>query len=99
MQKMSGVRKRHTSGFKAKVGLEAIKQEKTIVQLSGDHGVHPNLIRQWKKRILEEVPNIFRTQRKKKDRDAEKLQDELYRQIGQLKVELDWLKKKSEQLR
>ncbi len=96
---MSGVRRRHSAAFKAKVGLEAVKQEKTIAQLSGEYGIHANMITQWKKRILEELPRIFLNKRKKKDKDAEKLQDELYRQIGQLKVELDWLKKKSEQLR
>jgi putative transposase len=60
--------------------------------------VHPNQITRWRKRLLDEMPDIFSTRRKKKEKDAEQLQDELYRQIGQLKFELDWLKKKSKLL-
>jgi transposase-like protein len=77
------------------VALEAVKQEKTISQLSSEYGVHANQINQWRKRVLEELPDIFSQKRKKKEKDTEELQSELYQQIGQLKVELDWLKKKS----
>jgi putative transposase len=93
------IRRNHSALFKAKVALEAVKKEKTIAQLSSDFGVHPNQITQWRRRLLDEVPNIFSKKRKKKEKDNEELQSELYRQIGQLKVELDWLKKKSELLR
>jgi transposase len=95
---MSGVRRRHSANFKAKVALEAMKKERTTAQLSSEFGVHPNQITQWKKKALEELPSIFSIKRKKEVKAAEDLQSELYRQIGQLKVELDWLKKKSEQL-
>ena len=95
---MGRIRKSYSAAFKAKVALEAIKQEKTISQLSSEYGVHANQINQWRKRLLEELPEIFYKKRKKKEKDAEDLQDELYRQIGQLKVELDWLKKKSKLL-
>lgn len=95
---MGKIRKSYSSAFKAKVALEAIKKEKTIAQLSSEYGVHANQINQWRKRLLEELPEIFSKKRQKKEKDAEDLQDELYRQIGQLKVELDWLKKKSKQL-
>jgi transposase len=95
---MGKTRKRYSSAFKAKVALEAIKKEKTIAQLSSEYGVHSNQINQWRKRLLEELPEIFSTKRQKKEKDVEDLQDELYRQIGQLKVELEWLKKKSKQL-
>ena len=95
---MGKTRKRYSSAFKAKVALEAIKKEKTIAQLSSEYGVHANQINQWRKRLLEELPEIFSKNRQKKEKDTEDLQDELYRQIGQLKVELDWLKKKSKQL-
>lgn len=95
---MSGVRRRHSAGFKVKVVPEALKEEKTSAQLSGEYGVHPNQIAQWKKKVLSELPGIFSGKRKESIREQEKLESELYRQIGQLKVELDWLKKKSEHL-
>ena len=94
---MGKIRKSYSSAFKAKVALEAIKKEKTISQLSSEYGVHANQINQWRKRLLEELPEIFSKKRQKEEKDTEDLQDELYRQIGQLKVELDWLKKKSKQ--
>ena len=91
-------RNSHSGAFKAKVALEALKQEKTIAQLSSDFGIHANLIFNWKKHLQQELPGIFSVRKKKKELEATKLEEELYRQIGQLKVELDWLKKKSEQL-
>jgi len=95
---MGKIRKSYSSALKAKVALEAIKKEKTISQLSSEYGVHANQINQWRKRLLEELPEIFSKKRQKQEKDSEDLHDELYRQIGQLKVELDWLKKKSKQL-
>ena len=95
---MDRIRKSYSSAFKAKVALEAIKKEKTMSQLSSEYGVHSNQINQWRKRLLEELPEVFSKKRQKKEKDTEDLQDELYRQIGQLKVELDWLKKKSKLL-
>ena len=95
---MVAIRKNYNAAFKAKVALEAIKQEKTISQISSEFGVHPNLIGKWKKLMLKELPSLFTDKRKKNEKENEALQDELYRQIGQLKVELDWLKKKSEVL-
>ena len=95
---MGRTRKRFEASFKAKVALEALKQEKTISQLSSEYGVHPNQIQQWKKHLLSELPGIFSRNGNRSKEDKEALTDELYKQIGQLKVELDWLKKKSEQL-
>ena len=86
------------AAFKAKVALEAVRGEKTIAQLASQYGVHPNQIGQWKKKLLKELPALFSDHRKKEEKGREELESELYRQIGQLKVELDWLKKKSQML-
>jgi len=93
------MRKMHDALFKAKVALEALKGEKTIVEIASRYGIHPNQISTWKKQALEGLPGLFNGKRKKEDLSAEQLQGELYQQIGQLKVELDWLKKKSQLLR
>jgi len=95
---MRNMRKHHDGAFKAKVALEAIKGEKTMTQLSSEFGIHVNQIRQWKKQLLDELPGLFSGKRKKVEKENEELENELYKQIGQLKVELDWLKKKSQQL-
>ena len=94
----SNMRKNHDAAFKAKVALEALKGEKTMSQISSEYGIHVNQIRQWRQKLLEELPGVFSDRRQKKDKDTEEITSELYRQIGQLKVELDWLKKKSLQL-
>ncbi len=91
---MKNKRKQFSGAFKAKVALNAIKGEKTLSELASLHEVHPNQIRQWKKKVMDELPNLFSCKREKADQDQEALIDELYKQIGQLKVELDWLKKK-----
>lgn len=88
------IRKNHNGAFKAKVALEAVKGEKTLAQLSSEFGVHANQIGQWRKQLLNELPRLFAHRRTKHDKEQEDLVSELYRQIGQLKVELDWLKKK-----
>lgn len=93
---MGNTRKRYNAALKARVALEAVKGEKTIAQLASEYGVHGNQIRKWRKQLLEELPRIFSDRRKKAEKEGEELTSELYRQIGQLKVELDWLKKKSE---
>ncbi len=93
---MRNIGKNHNATFKAKVAFEAAKGEKTIAQLSSEYGIHANQIGQWKKKLLEELPVIFSDKRKKAERDREELESELYRQIGQLKVELEWVKKKSQ---
>ena len=88
------MRRGHNGAFKAKVALQAIKGEKTLAQLSSEFEVHANQIGQWRKQVLKELPNLFSNRRKRQDREQEDLVSELYRQIGQLKVEVDWLKKK-----
>ena len=91
---MQGKRKRYNANFKAKIAIEALKEQKTLSELASEFQVHPNQIAQWKKQLLEGSKEIFTNSNKSKRRRQESLQDELYKQIGQLKVELDWLKKK-----
>jgi putative transposase len=95
---MVNMRRQHDAAFKARVAFEAAKGEKTLAQLSSEFDVHPNQISRWKAELLEKLPGIFSDRRKRADKDREETEAELYRQIGQLKVELDWLKKKSQSL-
>jgi len=81
--------------FKAKVALEAVRGRLTINQISKQFGVHPNQISKWKKHFLESLPQIFDNSKQPLAEEGEELTNQLYQQIGQLKVELDWLKKKS----
>jgi len=89
------MKKTYDAVFKAKVAIEAIKGEKTLAEIASHFQVHANQIARWKKQAVEIVPEAFRGKRKKEDMTAEQREAELYQQIGQLKVELDWLKKKS----
>ncbi len=91
---MTTPRKHYSADFKAKVALEAIKGQKTLNELAALHAVHPNQITNWKKQVLDEIPAIFSNRRVQDKQSEEELQARLYQQIGQLKVELDWLKKK-----
>jgi transposase-like protein len=93
-REMSTQRKRCSAEFKARVALEAIKGHKTLNELASTYGVHPSQITHWKHQLEQEVPHIFSAGRDKRAQDHEVLQAQLYQQIGPLKVELDWLKKK-----
>jgi putative transposase len=75
--------------------LAAAKSDKTIAELASEYQVHPNQITQWKKQLLQSLPAIFSRRRRNERHQQEELTAQLYQQIGQLKVELDWLKKKS----
>jgi putative transposase len=92
---MAGLRKRYSAAFKAKVALEAIKGQRTVSEIASEFGVHPNLITKWKKQVIEELPGLFSDKNERVEKQSQELEAELYRQIGQLKVELDWVKKKS----
>jgi len=89
---MAVKRTRHTAAFKAKVALEAAKEIKTLNELAAQYGVHSSQISQWKSQLLKDVSTIFKT--KNTSKDASKHVDALYRQIGEVTVERDWLKKK-----
>jgi transposase-like protein len=95
---MAGQRKKHTPEFKAKVALEAMKEEKTVNQIASEFDVHPGQISQWKRQALEQMVVGFTRKGGKRDQNDEALREKLYSQIGQLKVENDWLKKKSVEL-
>ncbi len=88
-------RKNYNSEFKAKVALEAVKGRLTINEISKQFGVHPNQISKWKKQFLECLPQIFENSKTAPAAENKELVGQLYQQIGQLKVELDWVKKKS----
>lgn len=96
MNFMGNIRKRHTAAFKAKVALEAAKEVKTLNELSSMYGVHQAQISKWKKEFLEALPTLF--VKDKPENDWEKERDRLYRQIGEVTVERDWLKKKLQSL-
>ena len=81
--------------FKAKVGLEAIQGLKTVNQIAQDHGVHPTQVGQWKKEIFERAGSLFEGNRGPKPANEYSEPERLYGEIGKLKMELDWLKKKS----
>ena len=89
------MRKSFSPDFMAKVALASIKDDMTVAELSSKYEVHKTQINNWRKRAMDGIAEIFRGKRKKSIKENEKLIDELYRQIGQLKVENDWLKKKA----
>ena len=93
------MKKRYDSRFKSKVAVEAIKGERSIAEIASNFGVHPNLVGQWKKKALENLPQAFlsKTERKKKVIQGNYPEDELLKQIGQLKVENEFMRKKYEQ--
>jgi transposase-like protein len=92
---MASMRTKRTSEFKAKVALAAIRGDQTVTELASLYKVHPNQITTWKRQAQDQLVAAFDSKKAKSLKADEKLKEELYRQIGQLKVELDWLKKKS----
>ena len=90
---MASPRKHHSAEIKAKVALEAIKGVKTTNEIASEYGVHPTQISQWKKQVLDELPEIFTSKRGERNKSEEELTATLYQEIGQLKMQLDWLKK------
>ena len=88
-------RNSYDKNFKAKIALEALKGERTIAEIASEHGIHPNQISQWKQQLLEGLPEIFDRKKSEGPKSEDgKERDELYRQIGKMKIEIDWLKKK-----
>ena len=95
---MTGKRKPRGSDFKAKIALAALREQKTVSELAKQHKVHPTQIHQWKKLLVEGAIGVFESGRRSGHAtEEEKEVRELYEQIGRLKMELEWLKKKAAQ--
>jgi transposase-like protein len=92
-------RKTHTPQFKVKVALDAIRGLKTSSELENQYQIHPVQIAKWKKQAIEGLPEVFQRSKSKKAKSEEEITSPLYEEIGRLKMELDWLKKKSTELR
>jgi transposase len=91
---MTTTRKQYSPKFKARVAIEAIRGEKTLSQLGSQFKVHPMQIAKWRKSAVEQLPELF-VDGRTKARNSEADGNALYEEIGRLKVELDWLKKKA----
>ena len=92
---MSTQRKQYSAALKARVALEALQGLKTVHEIASTYGVHPTQIAHWKHRLHKEMPEIFSARRAKRAHDQEAVEAQLSQQIGQRKVELDWVKKKA----
>ena len=88
-------RKSFTSQHKAKVALDAIRGTKTVNEIALEHTVHPTQVGEWKRELLSQASSIFEIKRGPKPEDLSSSPERLYSEIGRLKMELDWLKKKS----
>lgn len=92
-------RKQYSAAFKTKVVLEVLKEEKTVAELASQYDVHPTMINAWRREFLEKASSLFEDKRKKvKSQDQQALTDQLYKQIGQLKVENDFLQQACDKL-
>jgi len=96
---VANIRKRYSAEEKAKIVLEILKGESTQQQITAKYGVHSTQLHNWKKQALEGIVSGFSGKQERQSQDQNELIDELYKQIGQLKVERDWLKKKSDLFR
>ncbi len=94
---MTKKRKRYNQQFKFKVALEAIQELKTISEIGSTYNIHPTQVKNWKKQLLMEGPAVFDQNTVQQQQEYEARETELYEQIGRLKMELEWLKKKAAQ--
>ncbi len=94
---MSQKRRQHSAAFKYRVALEANKGLKTTSELAQEYNIHPNQISVWKKQLQEQGPGLFERGGNKAQRKHEEEEAELYEQIGRLKMEVEWIKKKATQ--
>jgi len=94
---MAAKRRQHSAEFKFRVALAAVREVNTISELAGRHDIHPTVIRKWKRQLLDDGPQVFERSNGRGQREQETKETELYEQIGRLKMELEWLKKKAAQ--
>ena len=92
---MKRQRKQYSADLKAKIAVEAVKGQRTMQEIALHYSVHPSLVTQWKKQLLDGAGEIFSSGRDQAAEAEEQLKAELYQQVGKLQVELEWLKKKS----
>jgi transposase-like protein len=95
---MKAKRKRHSAAFKAKVGLEGLIGSKTVAEIAREYQVHPTQVSQWKSQVQERLPEVFESGPSAQAVEAGRQVERLEQKVGQLTMELDWLKKKSRQL-
>lgn len=95
---MKGKRRQHSAELKAKVALAAIRGVSTVQEIASKFEVHPTLVAKWKKEALAGLPGVFSNGIAREDNNGQRLREQLYEQIGRLKVENDWLKKKADLL-
>jgi transposase len=91
-------RRKHTAEFKARVALEAIKGIKTLSEIAGEFEIHPVMVGNWKKEMLEHLPELFEKKNARKDKNKEREKEQLHSKVGQLTMEVDFLEKKCRQL-
>lgn len=93
------IKRKLSPSLKAKVAVEALKELKTIPEIASSNSVHSSQVQKWKKLLKEKIPEIFTEGNSRKDTAKDELIDELYKQIGKLQVENEWLKKNTEYFR
>lgn len=93
-EKQTRKRRRHSAEFKVRVALEAIRERRTVNEIAGESGVHPTQVSAWKKQVLDALPTVLGRGEAQEAVQREQMESGLYEEIGRLKVELDWLKKK-----
>lgn len=94
---MAAKRRQHSAEFKFRVALAAVREVNTVSELASQHDIHPTLIGKWKQQLLRDGPQVFVQSNGQEGREQTVKENELYEQIGRLKMELEWLKKKAAQ--
>jgi len=95
---MKKQRRKHTPEFKARIALEAIRGVKTISEIAAEFEIHPVMVGNWKKEMLENLPSLFEQKNVKKEKDLDRETEHLHRKVGQLTMEVEFLEKKCKQL-